>query len=398
MISSTFSSARNSIVERCINDDQTRLRLKYNPYYLPFDKQIGSHVWLDGKELIMLSSNGYLGLSDHPKVIEARKKALEDWGGGTTGSRFANGSRYFHEKLEADLANFLGKEACHVSVAGYISCMSSIESFARKGDLIIVDRNIHSSLWAGIANTGARLERFGHNNTESLKEVLEKESSEIAKLLVVEGVFSMEGHIANLLDYLTVIQNQNCFFVVDDAHGFGVLGEQGRGTVDHLGATDQVDVITGSMSKSMGSTGGFVAGSNEIIEYLRTHSKQTVFSAALSPCQTACAQAALDIIQTEPEHLQHLWDNTRYYHKLLIDLDLDIWGSETPATPIVLGKIERAYYFWKKLMKKGIFTNIIPPPAVLPNKILIRTAISARHTKEDLEKIGEAMAFAAKGL
>ncbi len=398
MITSTSSSARNSIVERCITDDQTRLRLKYNPYYLPFDKQIGSHVWLDGKELIMLSSNDYLGLSDHPKVIEAGKKALEEWGGGTTGSRFANGSRYFHEKLEADLANFLGKEACHVSVAGYISCMSSIESFARKGDLIIVDRNIHSSLWAGIANTGARLERFSHNNTESLKEVLEKESPEIAKMLVVEGVFSMEGHIANLLDYLTVIQNQNCFFVVDDAHGFGVLGEQGRGTVDHFGATDQVDVITGSMSKSMGSTGGFVAGSNEIIEYLRTHSKQTVFSAALSPCQTACAQAALDVIQTEPEHLQRLWDNTRYYHKLLIDLDLDIWGSETPATPIVLGKIERAYYFWEKLMKKGIFTNIIPPPAVLPNKILIRTAISARHTKEDLEKIGEAMAFAAKGL
>ncbi len=398
MITSTSSSARNGIVERCINDDQTRLRLKYNPYYLPFDKQIGSHVWLDGKELIMLSSNDYLGLSDHPKVIEAGKKALEDWGGGTTGSRFANGSRYFHEKLEADLANFLGKEACHVSVAGYISCMSSIESFARKGDLIIVDRNIHSSLWAGIANTGARLERFGHNNTDSLKKVLEKESPEIAKMLVVEGIFSMEGHIANLLDYLTVIQNQNCFFVVDDAHGFGVLGEQGRGTVDHFGATDQVDVIAGSMSKSMGSTGGFVAGSNEIIEYLRTHSKQTIFSAALSPCQTACAQAALDVIQTEPEHLQRLWDNTRYYHKLLIDLDLDIWGSETPATPIVLGKIERAYYFWKKLMKKGIFTNIIPPPAVLPNKILIRTAISARHTKEDMEKIGEAMAFAAKGL
>jgi len=398
MITSTSSNARNAIVERCINDDQTRLRLKYNPYYLPFDKQIGSHVWLDGKELIMLSSNDYLGLSDHPKVIEAGKKALEDWGGGTTGSRFANGSRSFHKKLEADLANFIGKEACHVSVAGYISCMSSIESFARKGDLIIVDRNVHSSLWAGIANTGARLERFGHNNTESLKKVLEKESPEIAKMLVVEGIFSMEGHIANLHDYLTVIQNQNCFFVVDDAHGFGVLGEQGRGTVDHFGATDQVDIIAGSMSKSMGSTGGFVAGSNEIIEYLRTHSKQTVFSAALSPCQTACAQAALDIIQTEPEHLQRLWDNTRYYHKLLLDLDLDIWGSETPATPIVLGKIERAYYFWKKLMKKGIFTNIIPPPAVLPNKILIRTAISARHTKEDLEKIGEAMAFAAKGL
>jgi len=323
---------------------------------------------------------------------------LEDWGAGTTGSRFANGSRYFHEKLEADLANFLGKEACHVSVAGYISCMSSIESFARKGDLIIVDRNVHSSLWAGIANTGARLERFGHNNTESLKEVLENEPPEIAKMLVVEGVFSMEGHICNLLDYLTVIQNQNCFIVVDDAHGFGVLGEQGRGTADHFGATDQVDVIAGSMSKSMGSTGGFVAGSNEIIEYLRTHSKQTAFSAALSPCQTACAQAALDVIKTEPEHLQRLWDNTRYYHKLLLDLNLDIWETETPATPIVLGKIERAYYFWKKLMKKGIFTNIIPPPAVLPNKILIRTAISARHTKEDLEKIGEAMAFAAKGL
>ena len=396
----TFTSfkTRNSIVKRCISDDQTRLRLKYNPYYLPFDRQVGSHVWLDGKELIMLSSNDYLGLSDHPKVIEAGKKALEEWGSGTTGSRFANGSRYFHEKLESDLASFLGKEACHVSVAGYISCMSSIESFARKGDLIIVDRNVHSSLWAGIANTGARLERFGHNNIESLKEVLGQESPEITKMWVVEGVFSMEGHIANLPDYLTVIQNQNCFIVVDDAHGFGVLGKQGRGTVDYFGVTDQVDVIAGSMSKSMASTGGFVAGSTEIIEYLRTHSKQTVFSAALSPCQTACAQAALDVIKEEPEHLQHLWDNTRYYHKLLLDLGLDIWESKTPATPIVLGKIESAYYFWKKLMQKGVFTNIIPPPAVSPNKILIRTAISARHSKEDLEKIGEAMKFAAKGL
>ena len=398
MITSTSSSASNDIVERCTNDDQTRLRLKYNPYYLAFDKQEGSHVWLDGKEIIMLSSNDYLGLSDHPKVVEAGKKALEVWGGGTTGSRFANGSRYFHENLEKDLATFLGKEACHVSIAGYISCMSSVEAFARKGDLIIVDRNVHSSLWAGIANTGARLERFGHNNIESLKEVLDNESPEITKMLVVEGVFSMEGHIANLVDYLTIIQNQNCFMVVDDAHGFGVLGEQGRGTVDHFGVTDQVDIIAGSMSKSLGSTGGFVAGSYEIIEYLRTHSKQTIFSAALSPCQTACAQAALDIIKTEPEHLQRLWDNTRYYHKILLDLNLDIWESETPATPIVLGKLERAYYFWKKLMKKGIFTNIIPPPAVLPNKILIRTAISARHTREDLEKIGEAMAFAAKGL
>ncbi len=398
MITSTSSSASNDIVERCSNDAQTRLRLKYNPYYLAFEEQKGSHVWLDGKELIMLSSNDYLGLSDHPKVIEAGKKALETWGGGTTGSRFANGSRRFHEELEEELAAFVGKEACHVSVAGYISCMSSVEAFAKKGDLIIVDRNVHSSLWAGIGNTGARLERFAHNNINNLKEVLKNEAPEIAKMLVIEGVFSMEGHIANLSDYIEVTQNQNCFIAIDDAHGFGVLGEQGRGTADHFGVTDQVDIISGSMSKSMGSTGGFVTGSSEIIEYLRTHSKQTIFSAALSPSQSACAQAALNIIKTEPEHYQRLWDNTRYYNKILSDLNLDTWGSETPAIPLVLGELERAYYFWKKLMKRGVFTNIIVPPAVLPNKILIRTAMSARHTREDLDKIGEAMSFAAKGL
>ncbi len=251
----------------------------------------------------MLSSNDYLGLSHHPRVIEAGQKALQTWGSSTTGARLANGSRPYHLDLEEMLAHFLGKEACHVSAAGYLSCMSGVATFACKGDLILVDRNAHSSLWSGICVSGARVERFSHNNPADLQDILSLEPPQAPKLLVIEGVYSMEGHIAQIPAFLKITKGKNCFLVMDDAHGLGVLGREGRGTADHLGVTGSIDVIAGSMSKALSSTGGFVAGSKEVIDYLRTNSKQTVFSAAISPCQAACAQASLDILQTEPEHL-----------------------------------------------------------------------------------------------
>ncbi len=276
--------------------------------------------------------------------------------------------------------------------------MTSVTSFAQKGDLILADKNLHSCLWDGIRLSHASVERFPHNNPEGLREVLESVSAGVPKMLVVEGVYSMEGHVARLPELLTVAADYDCFTVLDDAHGFGVLGRQGGGTLDHFGVNDKVDLVCGSLSKSLASTGGFVAGWSETIEYLRTHSKQTIFSAAIAPSQAAAAKMALHLMQSEPEHLERLWRNTRRYIAMLKSLGLDTWETATPAVPIVLGTRELAYRFWSALMEKGVFTVMSIAPAVPPGKDLIRTAISSMHTDEQLDRIGDAMAYAVKSI
>src|SRR4051812_14655316 len=313
MALSFFTRNRKAIQARCRDDDLTKMRLKYAPWYHAMDRQSGTTVTLEGRDVIMLSSNDYLGLSFHPKVIEAGRAAMLKWGTSTTGARMSNGSRAYHLELEDKLATFLGREACHISAAGYLACMSGVASFAQKGDVILADKNLHSCLWDGIRLSMATIERFSHNSPDDLREVISAISTDAPKMLVIEGVYSMEGHIARLPELAEIAEEHGCFTVVDDAHGFGVLGRQGRGTVDHFAHNDKVDIICGSMSKSLASTGGFVAASREVIEYLRTNSKQTVFSAALSPSQTACAQASLELMQSEPQHLERLWANTRKY-------------------------------------------------------------------------------------
>ena len=385
---------KNPIIDRMHSCDSTRLRQKYDTYYHVFEDQRGARVTKDGKEFIMLSSNDYLGLTHHPKIKEAGKKALEKWGSSTTGARLANGGRIFHRELEERLADFLGKEACHVFSAGYLACASAVTGFAERKDLIFADKNLHSSLWSGIQLSGARCERFAHNNPEHLREILEAENPEIAKFLVLEGVYSMEGHVAKLPQFVELAKEFRAFVILDDAHGFGVLGQEGRGTCDHFGLTDEVDVICGSFSKSLAGAGGFVASSREAIEYMRSHSKQTIFSAALSPVSCACSQAALEVMQEEPEHRERLYENLERYRSILDSLELDTWESETPAIPIVLGEKEKVYYFWKALMEKGIYTIISIAPGVPPGKDLIRTAISAAHTEEDLDRIEDALTYA----
>ena len=398
MLSSFFKSYPNTIAKRCAEDEATRLRHKYDAYYHTFERQEGTRVWLDGKEMVMLASNDYLGLNRHPKVIEAAKKAIDRWGTSPTGARISNGSRAYHTELEEKLAGFLGKESCHIHAAGYLSCMSAIQPFAQKDDLILADKNCHSSLWAGIGLTQARIERFAHNNPRDLREILSFEKKETAKMMVFEGIYSMEGHTAPIPELLDAVKDQNCFLVMDDAHGFGVMGPGGRGTAAHFDATDKIDLICGSFSKSLSSIGGFVAGSKDCIEYLRTHSKQTIFSASLTPAQAAAASASLDVLQSEPEHLERLWANTRRYKKLLEDLKLDTWGSDTPAIPVVLGSKERVYMFRKHLMEKGVFTVMAIAPSVPPGKDLIRSAASAGHTDADFDIIAEAFAYAVKKL
>lgn len=396
MIRSIFRSNRKTrIHERIQNDSFTKLRKKYDLYYHIMDSQKGTHVQIGKDDLLMLASNEYLGLSDHPKVIEAGKKALDKWGSGTMGARSANGGRKFHIELEERLAAFLGKEACHVSAAGYLSCTSSINGFAQRGDHVLVDKNMHSCVWDGIRLSMANVERFAHNNPGHLLSILEQLNPEEPKFIAIEGVYSMEGHIGKLPEIYAIAKKFNAFLVVDDAHGVGVLGKQGRGTSEHFDLTSQVDIICGSLSKALASTGGYVAGDADAIEYLRTHSKQTIFSAAISPCQAACSLAAIDILETEPQWVEQLWANTRRYKAILDSLELDTWESETPAIPIVLGTRERAYHFWKNLWKKGVFTIISTAPGVPPGKDLVRTAISARHSDEDFERIEEAFAYAA---
>jgi len=343
----------------------------------------------------MLSSNDYLGLSQHPKIKEAGIEATRKWGSSTTGARLANGGRVFHQQLEEELADFLGKEACHVFSAGYLACTSAVTGFVERNDLIFADKNLHSSLWSGIKLSGANCERFAHNHPEHLQEMISSEDAERCKVLVLEGIYSMEGHIARLPELLEVAKQHNAFVILDDAHGIGVLGDSGRGTANHFNLTDQIDVLCGSFSKSFSGIGGFVCSNKEGIDYMRSHSKQTIFSAALSPSATASAHAALRIIRSEPQHREKLQQNLIRYRKLLDDLKLDTWNSESPAIPIVLGKKEKVYYFWKALLEKGVYAIISIAPGVPPGKDLIRTAISAAHTEDDLNRIEEAMRYAA---
>jgi len=385
---------KSPIWDRILDDDSTRLRLKYDTYYPIFDRQAGTRVFKDGKEYVMLSSNDYLGLSHHPKIKEAGAQALKNWGSSTTGARLANGGRAFHRELEEALASFLGKESCHVFSAGYLACVSAITGFVGRKDIILADKNLHSSLWSGIKLSGAQCERFAHNHPAHLREILESEDPNAGKAVVLEGIYSMEGHIARLPELLEICQEFKSFVILDDAHGFGVLGGEGRGTADHFGLTDEIDVICGSFSKSLSGIGGFVASSTDAIEYLRSHSKQTIFSAALTPASCACAHAALDLMKNEPQHRERLFKNLARYNSLLKELNLDTWNSEAPAVPIVLGEKEKVYYFWKALLEKGVYSVISIAPGVPPGKDLIRTAISAAHTDEDLDRIEEAMRYA----
>ena len=398
MAFSLFTKSKNAIIDRCRTDYATKMRLKFNPYYHAIQAQKGTSIRLHDRDMIMLTSNDYLGLSFHPKVIEAGQAALKQWGTSTTGARPSNGSRSYHLALEEKLAAFLGREACHVHSAGYLSCTAAVAAFAQKGDTVLADKNIHSCLWDGIRLSTATVERFSHNNPADLREVLKSVPAKSPKMLVVEGVYSMEGHVAKLPEIIALAENNHCFSVVDDAHGFGVLGRGGRGTVDHFGLNAQVDLICGSMSKSLASTGGFLAASADVIEYLRTNSKQTIFSAALPPPQAALAMASLYVLQSEPEHLEKLWQNTRRYQAILKQLGLDTWESETPAVPIVLGSKESVYHFWQALLAEGVFTVMSIAPAVPPGKDLIRTAISAMHTDEQIDRIGDALAKAMRVL
>ena len=393
---SLFADRAKPVAERCRNDVSTRLRLKYAPYYKVVERADGVRIVADGREMIMMSSNEYLGLTSHPEVRRAAKDAIDRWGTSPCGSRLANGSRAYHVELEDELAAFLGKEACHVSVAGYMACVTSLSCLAQRKDVLVVDKSIHASLWDGVRLSGAEVERFTHEAVRSLESRRGRLAPAQPKIIVVDGVYSMEGHIASLPEITALAEAHQAFLVVDDCHGFGVLGRDGRGVADHFGLTDKVDLISGSFSKSLASTGGFVAGDRATIEYLRSNSQQIIFSAAITPSACAAALASLRVMQREPEHRERLWENTRYLQGILRSLGLDFWESPTPAIPIVIGDKEKLYFIWKSLQEQGFFTVMSISPGVPAGKDLIRTAVSALHTREMLDRFGEALKVAIK--
>ncbi|MCX6899851.1 MAG: pyridoxal phosphate-dependent aminotransferase family protein [Verrucomicrobia bacterium] len=391
-----FFKKQKPILERCEGDLNTRLRLKYAPYYRVAESANGIHLTVDGQPMLLMSSNEYLGLSQHPKVVEAAKRAVDQWGTSACGSRLANGSRAYHVELEEALAVFLGKEACHITAAGYLACMCSISSLAQRGDALIADPNIHSSLWDGALLSGAKIERFAHNDMDSLAKLLAELAPKQAKVIVVDGVYSMEGHIAPMPRLVELAEQHQAVVVVDEAHSIGILGRQGRGVCDHFGVTERVELICGSFSKALASTGGFVAGSRAMIEYLRTNSRQIIFSAAISPAAAASARAALHVIQSEPEHRERLWVNYRHLKAILEGLGLDFWNSSTPALPIVVGDKMKCYELWKSLWDQGFFTVMSLPPGVPPGKDMLRCAVTSMHTTEQLDRFGDALKVAMK--
>lgn len=346
--------------------------------------------------MVMMSSNEYLGLSQHPKVIEASQKAAAEWGTSSCGSRLANGSRRYHEELEEALAAFLGVEACHVIVAGYLACQGSLAALAQRGDALIVDKSIHSSLWDGAQLSKADIERFTHGDVGSLRSLLATLDPSQPKIIAVDGVYSMEGHLAPVPELVELAEKYNAFLLVDDAHGFGVFGRDGRGVSDHFGLADKVDLTVGSFSKSLASTGGFMAGSRAVVEYLRSNCRQIIFSAAMTPSASAAALAALRVMQEEPEHRERVLSNTAYMRSHLDQMGLDYWNSPTPALPIVIGDKEKCYFVWKSLWEQGFFTVMSIAPGVPAGKDLIRSAISALHTKEDLDRFAAALRVACK--
>jgi 8-amino-7-oxononanoate synthase len=399
VILSSFLSGSKPLLSRYTSDFGTRLRLKYQPYYHAVEARDGAYVQVKGRRMLMMSSNEYLGLSTHPRVVRASIAATEKWGTSPCGSRLANGNRRLHEELEEQLAAFLGVEACHVLSAGYLACMGSLSTLVHRGDALLVDKSIHSALWDGALLGGATIERFEHEDMADLERLLQALPVDQAKAIAVDGVYSMEGHIASLPKIVELAAKHRAIVIVDDAHGLGVLGRDGRGTVDHSGLTGKVELIAGSFSKSLASTGGFLAGSRAIIEYLRSNCRQIIFSAGLPASQTAAASEALRVMVEEPEHRARLQANAEHYRAGLRELGLDFWNSPTPGLPIVLGDKEKCYRVWQSLWEQGFFTVMAISPGVPAGKDLIRTSVTAQHTtgqidgfllalRRTLEKVG----------
>ena len=377
------------IFEKCAKATEYESGLKESGYYFFFRKLESpqdSEVVVNGKRVIMIGSNNYLGLTNHPRVKEAALKAIEKYGSGCAGSRFLNGNLGIHEELERKLAKFFRKEAALVFATGYQTNLGVIPALVGRNDVVIIDKYDHASILDGCRLSFGQVRKYRHNDIKDLERVLEA-TKDKRKLIIVDGVFSMEGDIADLPAIVRLAKAYGARIMVDDAHGIGVLGKGGRGTAEHFGLENEVDLIMGTYSKSLAAIGGFIAGPSDVVTWIKHLGRSMIFSASLPPSLVASVSAALDIIEEQPELRARLWRNT---HKMLRGyktLGYDTGTSETPIIPILIKDTLKTYQMCKLLFENGVFVNPIISPAVPPGRELLRTSYMATHTEEQLDKV-----------
>ncbi len=358
------------------------------PFFIPLDENEGTEVIYDGRRVIMCGSNNYLGLTTHPKVRKAAIDAINRYGTSCTGSRFLNGNMSLHERLEAQLAAWVGKEAALVFSTGMQVNLGTISAVLGRGDIVILDKEDHASIVDGAFLSGAKIERYRHNDMDHLERVFKSLPEEKGKLLVVDGLFSMEGDIAPLPEIVPLCQQYGVRLMVDDAHAMGVLGG-GRGTAAQFGMTDDVDLIMSTFSKSFASLGGFIAGDMDVVEYIKHHARSLIFSASIPPANSAAALAALEVMRTEPDRIERVNEIADYMRREYQRLGFDTGTSETPVIPIIIGDDALTFMTWKLLFENGVFVNPVISPAVAPGRQLLRTSYMATHTNEQLDQVLE---------
>lgn len=356
------------------------------PYFRAITSKQGPEVTMEGHKVLMFGSNAYTGLTGDERVIEAAHKALDKYGAGCAGSRFLNGTLDLHVQLEKELAAFEEKDDALCFSTGFSVNAGVIAAVVGRGDYIICDDRDHASIVDGRRLSFATQLHYKHNDMEDLERVLQKLPLEAVKLIVVDGVFSMEGDLAKLPEIVELKHKYNCSLMVDEAHGLGVFGKQGRGVCDHFGLTHEVDLIMGTFSKSLASIGGFIAGDKDTINYLRHSCRTYIFSASDSPAATAAALEALHIIQEEPERLEHLWDITNYALRRFREEGFEIGDTESPIIPLYVRDINKTFEVTKLAFEAGVFINPVIPPACAPQDTLVRFALMASHTQEQVER------------
>lgn len=390
---------KTDIFEKCFKFNTAKELQKAGVY--PFFRVIESaqdpEVIINSKRMIMVGSNNYLGLTNHPKVKEAAIEAVKKYGTGCAGSRFLNGTLDIHVKLEDRLARFMRKEAALVFSTGFQVNLGVISALVGKDDVVVIDKMDHASIVDGCRLSYGEVKRFKHNDMSDLQRII-SENNGRGKLVVVDGVFSMEGDIIKLPEVVAIAKKNGARLLVDDAHGIGVLGKTGRGTAEYFGLEDEVDLIMGTYSKSLASIGGFIAGDADVIHYIKHFARSLIFSASPPPASIAAVNAALDIIENEPERIERLWKNTNKMLKGFRDLGFDLGPSETPIIPIIVGEDETAFKFVMMLQEEGIFANVAVSPAVPPGKAIIRTSYMATHTDEQLDIVLQAFKKVGKTL
>lgn len=361
------------------------------PYFQEIEESRDTTVVIDGHEKIMVGSNNYMGLTHDPRIIEASKKALDQYGSGNTGSRFLNGNLDLHNRLEEELADFVGKDRALVFSTGYQTNLGTLSALIGRNDTAFVDKLDHACIQDGARLGFGDVQRFNHGDYETLERMLDSERESRGKLIVVDGVYSMEGDLADLPRLTDLADRYDAALVVDDAHSIGVMGPNGEGTAAHFGLTDEVDLITGTFSKSLASIGGFVAGDDTVIEYLQNNARALIFSASMPPSAVATVRQALQIIREEPERRERLWANTHKMMDGFREMGFDIGPTETPIVPILVGPRDKTFLFWRKLFDTGVFTNPVVPPAVPEGSCRLRTSFMATHTDEQLDAVLEAV-------